>query len=506
MHDLFEEVDRVLSTSRREYERRVDSQIEFLIEEYETGVLHNPEPTIGLELELYCVDEQGRLARIPRDLLEEVGIAHELGLHNAEVNTQYTVLDEDGFREKRQELEERLREAEETFSREGLRLVSDGMCVIPPEEGSYSYLEATEEREGVIVAKNAAFLPRYHTISNIVREKSGGKIRLKVPGFDREFDTILPEALTTSIQPHHQVPDPAEFVDYFNYSIRLLGPILALATNSPFLPYDLYDRDAHPEDVAYHELRIQVFEQMINVDDDYSECKVRVPDDLESIGDVFEEIRGDETIVPILAEEGTDRYEDRFFEFNMKRGTFWRWTRPVVGGETRDEANLRMEFRPLPSQPTLRGTVGLQALFSGALLGLFAEEHPLLRQDWDVAKENFYAAAEDGLEAELRWIDRHGDEITSMEEMYNDLFNLAETGLRQRHVSKEFCGELLDPLKRRAEEGVTPSVWKVRKAAKHFEESGDLHDALRRTQEEYLGHQENCLLEGDFTDYPWQDI
>lgn len=506
MNDLFEEIEHILASGTDEFEERVDRQIGFLRKEYEEGILHNPEPTIGMELELYCVDGEGRLARVPKGLLDEVGIAKELGLHNAEVNTEYAVLDEEGLRSQLDELAERMEAAEEAFGRHGLRLVSDGMWVIPPEEGSMRYLSDTEERDGVIVAKNAAPLPRYHTISNVVLRKAGGKIPIEVPEFSGEFETILPEALTTSIQPHHQVPDPGEFPTYFNYSVRLLGPVLALATNSPYLPADLYGEDVDLEAAAYHELRIQIFEQIINTEEEYRDRKVRVPDDLEDVEDVFDQIRADETVVPALAEELDDhpRYEDKFFEFNLQRGTFWRWTRPVIGGETRDEANLRIEFRPLPAQPTLRDTVGLQALFSGALIGLVLSDHPLIEQEWGVAKENFYRAAEDSLEAEQTWVDRAGEETTSGEEMYGELFTLGVTGLRECGVSPGFIEEYVEPLQRRVEAGVTPSIWKRDRALLHAE-SHSSREALEIAQREYFELQERYLFSGTFCDY-WQDI
>lgn len=506
MNDLFEEVQEVLSTSPGEYEERVERQVEFLRRECDTGALHNPEPTVGLEMELYCVDRKGRLARIPYGLFDRVDIAKELGLHNAEVNTDYALLDEEGFRAQFRELSERLWRAEEVFSESGLRLVSDGMWVIPPAEGSEEYLGATDEVEGIVIASNAAELPRYHSISNVILERTGGSIRVEVPGFSGRFQTILPEALTTSIQPHHQVPDPADFPLHFNYSIRLLGPMLALSTNSPFLPSDLYAEDVDPREVAYHELRIQLFEQSINTEDDYRDRKVRVPDDLHSPDDVFEQIRADETIVPMLAKERGEMYEDSFFEFNMKRGTFWRWTRPVIGGETRTEANLRLEFRPLPSQPTLRDTVGLQALFSGALLGLVGEDHPLVEQDWSVARDNFYAAAEGSLDAEQRWIDREGDEVRTNDEMYGELFDLAESGLRTRSVSEGFFDQFLSPLKLRVEEGVTPSVWRVRRTVKHLHSGEGPREAMEAAQRDYLAMQEGRLFDGSFADCIRQGI
>ncbi|MFC7135521.1 hypothetical protein ACFQRB_00640 [Halobaculum litoreum] len=161
----------------------------------------------------------------------------------------------------------------------------------PPAGGSAAYLSAVEERDGVVVADNMHPDPRYVALDAETRRRAGGRVRLSVPGVDRTFPTILPESLTTSIQPHLQIPDASTLPAYHDYAVRTLGPVLALATNSPFLPADLYRdpdtgalADAETVMAGPHEHRVYVFEQAVNAGLDDAERKVRVPRDLDTAG------------------------------------------------------------------------------------------------------------------------------------------------------------------------------------------------------------------------------
>ncbi|PSP51797.1 hypothetical protein BRC67_06790, partial [Halobacteriales archaeon QH_3_68_24] len=137
-----------------------------------------------------------------------------------------------------------------------------------------------------------------------------------------------------------QVPETDAFPRYHDLATRTLGPLLALSTNSPFLPADCY-ADADPERVVegtHHELRIAAFEQSMN-----RACeKVRVPADLEDPADIVDHVVADDTYAPFLeewvAEEATDHDGGPVdigscWEFDYKRGTFWRWVRGVVCGD-----------------------------------------------------------------------------------------------------------------------------------------------------------------------------
>jgi hypothetical protein len=80
---------------------------------------------------------------------------------------------------------------------------------------------------------------------------------------------------------------------------------------------------------------------------------VRFPDDVATTEEAVDRIVNDRSIVPAeVATEG--RFDDAFAHVRRKHRTYWRWVHPVFGGATRSAANARVEFRPLPAQPTVR--------------------------------------------------------------------------------------------------------------------------------------------------------
>jgi hypothetical protein len=470
------------------FERRVREQAERIRDDVRAGRLDNPEFAVGLELEAYAVDGEGRLAPIPDDVFQQSGCAKELGLHNVEVNTPPNVLDADGVSQQLAEVRDRVDAVRRALATHDLHLVLDGMWTVPPAMGSEAYLGATREENGVIVAEHMRPDPRYCALDNEVRRHADGEITLDVPGVSHDFPSILVESLTTSIQPHLQIPSAAAFPDYFNAAVRTTGPILSLCANSPFLPADLY-ADADPSAVSetYHELRIPVFEQSINAGIDETDWKVRFPRDVDDPTDVVDRIAADETYAPALAESADgDEYRDQFPEFGHKRGTYWRWVRGVVGGapvgSSDDGASLRIEYRPLPTQPTVSDVLATNWFTVGLVRGLVAADHPVLDLDWDDAYEGFYAAVREGPHAEIPWVTADGDRTTDRERMRDELFEFAERGLREAGMSGEAARARLAPV---ADRETSPSEWKRRRVSAELDAGASLPAAIRTMQETY---------------------
>ena len=334
------------------------------------------------------------------------------------------------------------------------------------------------------------------------------------------------ESLATSLQPHVQIPDAETFPTYFALAVRTTGPVLALATNSPFLPADCYeprddgrvdslDEDAlamasaaspvaeptaapieEPHAVVeatYHELRVPVFEQSINAGLDPAKRKVRFPRDLAATTDVIHRLVEDETYAPFLAEQvdGDVTYDRQYPELAHKRGTYWRWVRAVVGGDIPregggDEASIRIEYRPLPTQPTVADVVGLQALVVGLLRGLAVTEHPLTELPHDAARTCFYDVVRDGLDADLAWITAEGERTSDVDEVYADLFEHARLGLTELGVGEPQIDDLLAPLEARWQARTAPSDWRKARVIEHLDAGADLPSAIHASQRDYL--------------------
>ncbi|WP_254272050.1 hypothetical protein [Haloarcula marina] len=439
-------------------------------------------------------DWEGRLTRLP-DVVFEGEANKELGLHNAEVNTEPNSFDGSGMAVQTTAVEMQTKQARQQASNQNCELVLDAMWTIPPEEGSEAYLSAHEEREGVVIAENMRQAPRYVALDNEALGHAGGEIDFSVPGYDGAFPTILFESLATSIQPHLQIPDSDAFPDYYNAAIRTLGPLLALSANSPFLPADMYDGvdGAWLCDNTHHELRIAAFEQSVNTGD---RPKVRVPSDIDDVTDVVDRVVADELFAPFLREwlaDGDRRgFEDEFWEFDHKRGTYWRWLRCVAGGTPVDgvasERSLRIEYRPLPTQPHVDDIVGLQALTAGLIRGLVVADHPLAELPWQEAERSFYAAAEDGLDADLSWVSTHGERTTDHSVIFDEVFRYARLGLDAQGVPEATVDEYLAPIEARYEAGATPSSWKVGRVREYLDDGQAVGDAIEAMQRDYIAN------------------
>jgi hypothetical protein len=497
--DLVDRVQEVLDVDAEAFQQQVREDAEVVKTEIAAGTFDNPQAIVGLEYEFYAVTDDGSLARVPRRVLEFVGFEKELGLHNAEMTTSPQPLNERGLRAQEAEVKANLAAAEEPMAAEGLHLVSDGMWTIPPEgETAHSYLTDSVERDGVEIATNMSASARYHAMAN-TDDPAG--MRLDSPHVSLDAATVMPEALITSIQPHYQVPQAVDLPTYFRYALRFAGPLLALCVNSPLFPPDLYDEDATPEEIladGWQESRIDVFETVLNVPGERE--KVRFPADMGSVSDAVDRVAEDETIVPMPASDG-GRFDDEFAHWRRKHGTYWRWVRPVFGGSSTENANARIEFRPIAGQPTVRDTIAVQAAFAGLLENLPRTEHPLYDLDWEIARENFYNAARDGLSAELTWVDADGDRVTDTKELYADLFDQAQAGLHRRGLSDEQAAKYLWPLRQRARHEITPASWKRDRVRSALYEGNTFENAVYAMQCEYIENQRETLLSGSFADW-----
>ncbi|WP_158057509.1 hypothetical protein [Halorussus halophilus] len=498
--DLAGQVEDVLAVDADDFQSRVEEDAEVIVEEIDAGTFDNPQAIIGFEYEFYAVDaETAALTRVPRRLLELIGFEKELGLHNAEMSTSPQPLNEHGLAAQESEVKARLSAAEERTGAEGMRLVSDGLWTIPPEgETAREYLTDSVEDRGVRIASNMSDSVRYHAMANTDAQAG---MQIEAPHVELEDDTVMPESLITSIQPHYQVPHARDLPTYFTYAVRIAAPLLALGVNSPFFPPDLYASDDPDEILAdgWHENRISVFETVLNRRDD-EPGKVRFPDDVESVEDAIQNVVNDRTLVPMPV-ESADRFDDEFAHFRMKHGTYWRWVRPVFGGATRSAANARIEFRPIAAQPTVRDSIAFQAAFAGLLESMFRREHPVRHLDWVVAKDNFYRAMEEGLGADVYWITNDGEETTDHEKVYKDIFAHAKDGLQSRGLSDEQAAKYLWPLRQRARHGLTPASWKRTRVRERLDDGLSLEEAISGMQRAYIDHQSMTLIDGSFADW-----
>jgi len=332
--DLASGVHEVLAVDAEAFDAQVREDAAVIKEELDAGTFDNPQAIVGLEYEFYAVDDETTaLQRVPRRLLEFIGFEKELGLHNAEMSTSPQPFNAHGLRAQESEVLARLQTAQECTAAEGMMLVSDGMWTIPPEgESARYYLTDSILDDGVRIATNMSESARYHAMANTEAAETIAGMHLDAPHVSLTADTVMPESLITSIQPHYQVPHAADLPEYFKYALRVAAPLLAVGVNSPFFPPDLYD-DVAAETIladAWMESRISVFETVLNAEA-ATTGKVRFPRDFSSVETAVDRIAEDDTLVRMPV-ESSNRFDDEFAAFRLKHGTYWRWVRPVFGG------------------------------------------------------------------------------------------------------------------------------------------------------------------------------
>ncbi len=507
IEDLAGRVRDVLDVDADAFRAQAEADAEVVKSELRSGAFDNHQSIVGLEYEFYAVadgrwsdgdHDANALTRVPRRLLELIGFEKELGLHNAEMTTSPQPLNTHGLRAQESEVRARLDAALDCARAEGMRLVSDGIWTIPPAgETAREYLTDSVENDGVRIATNMSNAVRYHAMAN--GPNAPEEMGIQAPHVELSADTVMPESLITSIQPHFQVAHASDLPEYFNYALRLAGPLLALGVNSPFFPPDLYD-DAPAEEIledAFAENRIAVFESVLNTGD--SE-KVRFPRDLGSVEEAVDRVVEDATMVPMPVSRG-DRFDDKFATLRRKHGTFWRWVRPVFDGASRSAANARIEFRPIAAQPTVRDSIAFQAAYAGLLESLTQRHHPVADLGWSTARENFYAAMRDGFDSDQRWVTNDGQVTTDPEEMYEDILAHAADGLTSAGLSENEVSRYLRPLRARVESGRTPADWKREEVIIRLRDGDDLGAAISGMQRSYVARQAETLLGGSFADW-----
>jgi hypothetical protein len=524
---LADGVREALSVDAEAFAERAAEEAEIVKQELRDGSFDNHQSIVGFEYEFYAVgdgrwSEESRageyaLMRVPRRLLELMGFEKELGLHNAEMSTSPQPLSDHGLRAQLAEVRARLEAAENTAGVEGMRLVSDGLWTIPPAgETAEGYLTDSVAVDGVVVAVNMSDAVRYHAMANSRRDdladgdgaaadaESEPVVALDAPGVSLAAETVMPESLITSIQPHYQVAHAETLPRHFRYALRIAGPLLALGVNSPFFPPALYDDGWDGERVLAEgatENRVHVFESVLNARTDAD--KVRFPREFRDVETAVDRIAADETLIPMPDPGGSDRFDDDFATFRTKHGSYWRWVRPVFEGASRSAANARIEFRPIPGQPTVRDSIAFQAAFAGLMQALAQHEHPVIGLEWETARDNFYAAVADGLDADMEWIDRDGHRTTDSDAMYADLLDHAEAGLRTAGCADDEAAKWIAPLRWRVANRTTPASWKRDRVRARLDDGDDFATAVVDTQREYIRQQADALIDGGFS--AWTD-
>jgi len=431
----------------QEFERRLRAETALLEEWIAAGALGSGDPVVGFELEACLVDSAGRPSGVNEQLLDELKnplVVPELATFNVELNGPPQRLAGRPFSTMANDLGATVGSCNRAAQGLGATLALVG--ILPT-----AYVEDFSLR-------NMSGWRRYRALNEqVLRLRKGCPLRLDIKGRDRlriEHHDVMLEAAATSFQIHLQL-DPARAARAYNLSKMLSAPMVALSANSPYLfGFDLWD-----------ETRIPLFEQAVAVG--ASDLDKRVSFGIRYVEhSIMECFSANLARYPILLPQLLDDPVEQLSHLRLHNGTIWRWNRPLIGFDANGRPHLRLEHRVVPAGPTVVDDVANAAMYCGALFGMSeAEQHPERRLPFPTARSNFYAAARDGLGAEIVWLD--GRRVSVAVLTRDVLLPLAEDGLRRLEIASDEIEQWLGIIRARLESGRNGVEWQRGYVARH---------------------------------------
>ncbi|MEZ5500084.1 MAG: hypothetical protein R3E77_11740 [Steroidobacteraceae bacterium] len=294
---------------------------------------------------------------------------------------------------------------------------------------------------------------RYRALGQELMRLRGEKpLHVRIEGddiLDLHCNHIMLEAACTSLQVHLQV-NQDDAVDCYNAAILGAAPLLAAATNSPFL----YGRS------LWAETRIPAFEQATAAHgfrDAHGNEVLRVTLGSgylrKSMFELFLENLAYPALLPSL-----DENCDRLGHLRLHNGTIWRWNRPIIGYGADGQAHLRIEHRVMPAGPSVDDTMANVAFCCGLTLAIADDETPAEQlATFEQARQNFYRCARFGLEAEVIW---RGSTTRVQQLLHGFLLPAAREALARRDIARSDLDYYFDDiLLPRILSGRTGSTW-----------------------------------------------
>ncbi len=407
----------------------------------------------GFEIEAWLVDRQGRPAPLNRVFLEQLAdplVVPELSVFNIELNTPPLPLCGDALRRMHANLDALWQRCQQAAS--GLDAAVALIGILPTLRDRDLSLDHMSERA------------RYQAINEqILARRRGQPMTLAIHGVETlrltHADVML-EAATTSFQTHLQVT-VQEAPAFFNAALVLAAPMVAVAANSSLL----FGK------ALWEETRIPLFEQGVALasgdradDPVYPRVTFGHGYVRDSVLELFSEnLRHYPPLLPVdLSAEPVEQLP----HLRLHNGTIWRWNRPLIGFESDGAPHLRIEHRVMPAGPSLPDTMANAALYYG-LVHELARLTPAVATvlEFGQCRANFYAAARDGLRAEI--VGLNGRRWPIRQWLLEELTPLARRGLQRLDIDAADISDYLGVIAARVETGRTGADWQRRFLARH---------------------------------------
>lgn len=336
-------------------------------------------------------------------------------------------------------------------------------------------------RDADLCLANLSAMKRYDALNaQILKQRNGAPIHIDIQGQDHlrtHRPDVMLEAATTSFQLHLQVPfDQA--ARYYNASLISCAPLLAASVNSPLL-------FGHR---LWQETRVPLFEQAVELGgyaglDEPSIRRVTFGRGYvsDSLLELFEEnFEHYPALLPVQMEGAPEGFP----HLRLHNGAIWRWVRPLIGFDATGQAHMRLEQRVLPSGPSVLDMVANAAFYYGLVHVLARSGETLPRElEYSATRGNFYAAARQGLDAELMW--QEGRNYPARALILETCLPLARLGLQAFGLPDSEIEHYLGVVEARTQSGQTGAQWQLQQLEAS---NGD----VRRMMNDYLENQRSC--------------
>lgn len=448
------------------FHARLYDETQLLRQWFEQGRFANDNTACGFELEVWLVDQDGWPAPINAQFIETMAsplVTPELASFNLEFNYTPQTLTGAALETLHGEMQQLWDAGNRTATALNSQLVMIG--ILP-----------TVRNEDLTMT-HISGMKRYQALNEqVLRLREGRPLELNIYGQEKLHSThtdVMMESATTSFQIHMQVPlDRAARI--YNASLVVSAPMVAVSANSPFM----FGKS------LWAETRIPVFEQSVELGGyeagahgpmrrvTFGSGYVR-----ESLYEVFaENLDHYPILLPMLLEDDPAH----FAHVRLHNGTLWRWNRPLIGVEN-GQPHLRIEHRVVPAGPSIIDAMANAAFYYG--LAQFLGTRPTAPESqlpFELARDNFYRAAQHGLEAQITWLD--GRKLKMQHLILDKLLPMAQRGLEQLGINQSAMDLYLGVIETRTKHNCNGAAWQRAFVAKY----GPDMQALVRA---YLEHQ-----------------
>lgn len=451
-----------------EYKHRLKTETEMLAEWFKQGRFVADQRMGGYELESWLVDCDYNPAPLNEEFLSHLNnpwVTPELSRFNIELNGPPVALHKDAFSKMENDLAATWLACVQTAHDLDAHLIMIG--ILP------------SVKEDQLVLSNMSRMQRYRALNEqVFRLRQGRPLSLDIVGREHLSTThhdVMLESATTSFQIHLLVSQQ-DSVTFYNASLIASAALVAVSANSPYLfGYDLWD-----------ESRIPLFEQAVAVGG--YDGAVFGPTRRVGFGSGYARESLMECFTenlehyPILLPKLYNDAPERMRHLHLHNGTIWRWNRPLIGFEENGDPHLRIEHRVVPGGPTVVDEIANAAFFFGLTQYLATlDDQPEELISFSQARDNFYAAARQGLNATTHWVNDKKCVIRTL--IKDELLQAARMGLRMLEIDRDDVNYYIGIIEQRVRKGLNGATWQRQYVEKYKCD-------MRQLTEAYTEHQQ----------------